>query len=95
LKNKQHTDKHGHVIPRPPIPEQLKALVKTRQRWLYGTPASGSPGEEGYTPGQPGIGQLFKQLPLGQVRGLPTKSIYEGLEDEREEEEVQAVLNAE
>ena len=99
LKNKATTDKHGNVIPRPPVPDQLKALVETRRKWLYGTEAKGVEGQEGYEPAQPGIGQLFKQLPLGQVRGLPAQSLYEGLggdgEDEREEEEVQGVLGGE
>lgn len=92
FKNKSTTDKHGNVTPRPPVPEAVRTQVRIREKWLYGTPSQGEPGQEGYKPAQPGIGQLFKQLPLGQVRGLPTASIYEGLEDEREEEEVQAAL---
>ena len=95
FKNKSTTDKHGNVIPRPPVPDTLKALVETRRKWVYGIPPSGEEGTEGYSRGQKGIGELFRDLPLGQVRGLPAESIYEGLgsgEDEREEEEVQAAL---
>lgn len=61
---KSTSSSSGSGSGRPPVPENLKALVETRKRWM-GT-----------------AGKWLKERPIGEVKGLPDRSVYEGIGDE-------------
>ncbi|KAK6903692.1 hypothetical protein I203_107197 [Kwoniella mangroviensis CBS 8507] len=54
---------------KPPVPENLKKFVATRQHWLDT------------------VGQLMKERPRGQVVGIPSSSIFEGIGEDEEKDE--------
>lgn len=65
----------GERPARPPVPEELKRLVATRQKWLDT------------------VGLVMKER-KGEVFGLPSRSIYEGIEGEIEERDERTVDDA-